>query len=120
MSAEKNLGMGEHDITVVRASALDDPAAYPREKDHPSSAPVEQVEYNDNDSADPNRKKKKWWSVFLEPGSAPQIILAALLAVAIGMTVNATVDKVPTAAIEIVGIPGRIWLRALTAVGEYS
>lgn len=34
------------------------------------------------------------------------------------MAVNATVGDVPEAATIILGIPGRLWLRALTAVGE--
>ena len=60
----------------------------------------------------------KWYRTFFEPGSAAQIVVAALVAVAIGMGVNVSVDTVPPAAIAIVGIPGRLWLRALQAVGE--
>jgi hypothetical protein len=115
MSQEKNLGSSDHDITVVRASALDSPDDYVTHKGHSMDTPVQTVEYPQDENDDPNRKKKKWWSIFLEPGSAPQIIVAAVLAIAIGMAVNATVDKVPKEAVEIVGIPGRIWLRALTA-----
>jgi UDP-N-acetylmuramyl pentapeptide synthase len=70
--------------------------------------------------ASPRKKlgEGKWWRIFLEPGSAVQIVGAALVAVAIGMAVNATVEEVPAAAVAIVGIPGRLWLRALQAVGE--
>lgn len=126
MSSEKKFGLDPHDITVVRAFALDSPdnvSATSQDKDkvYPSKVHtdiVNSVNYpsdsEDQNGRDPNRKKK-WYAVFLEPGGAPQIIVAALLAIAIGMTVNATVDEVPTAAIEIVGIPGRLWLRALTA-----
>jgi hypothetical protein len=73
--------------------------------------------YNDA----PPRKRKigegRWYRVFFEPGSAVQIICAAALAIVIGMIVNVTVDEVPTAAVALVGIPGRLWLRALQAVG---
>ena len=68
------------------------------------------------------RKKRigegRWYRTFFEPGSAAQIVVAALIAVAIGMAVNVSVDSVPPAVIAIVGIPGRLWLRALQAVGE--
>lgn len=63
-------------------------------------------------------KDRKWWHSIKEPGSAIQIVLAAIVAIAIGMAVNATVDTVPASALAILGIPGRLWLRALTAVGE--
>lgn len=70
----------------------------------------------------PGRKKRigegRWYRIFFEPGSAAQIAVAALIAVAIGMAVNVSVDSVPLAGIAIVGIPGRLWLRALQAVGE--
>lgn len=70
----------------------------------------------------PGGKKKigegKWWRVFFEAGHAVQIIIAALIAIAIGMVVNVTVDEVPAAATALVGIPGGLWLRALQAVGE--
>lgn len=56
-AAEKNLGLGDHDITVVRASALESPGDYPKEKNLSTSVPVEQVEYNEN-GEDENRKKK--------------------------------------------------------------
>ena len=47
-----------------------------------------------------------------------QIVVAALLAIAIGLTVTNTVDKVPDAARAIIGIPGVLWLRSLRAVGQ--
>lgn len=65
----------------------------------------------------PKSRGRRVWNHVKQPGSAPQIVGAALLAVAIGMAVNASVDEVPEAAITIVGIPGRCWLRALTATG---
>ncbi|KAH8729396.1 Sodium:dicarboxylate symporter [Ilyonectria robusta] len=60
--------------------------------------------------------KKPWWHSVKEPGSALQIILAALLAIAIGLTVSTQVDEVPPAARVILSIPGDLWLRALKAV----
>lgn len=62
-------------------------------------------------------KKKPWWSSIKEPGSALQIITAALLAIAIGMAVTTQVEKVPDAARVIISIPGDLWLRSLKAVG---
>ncbi len=61
--------------------------------------------------------KRPWWYSIKEPGSAFQIVTAATLAVAIGMTVTSTVDEVPAAAQAILGIPGILWLRSLRAVG---
>ncbi|KAM3423342.1 hypothetical protein BST61_g779 [Cercospora zeina] len=49
------------------------------------------------------------------PGSALQIVIAALLAVGIGLAVSFTVDEVPEAAPVILEIPGTLWLRALRA-----
>ncbi|KAJ8518929.1 hypothetical protein ONZ45_g4060 [Pleurotus djamor] len=60
--------------------------------------------------------KKPWWHSVKEPGSATQIVIAAVLAIAIGMAVTTTVDKVPEAATVLLAIPGRLWLRALRAV----
>lgn len=75
--------------------------------------------YNDPEPRQPTRKigEGRWFRPFFEPGSAVQIICAAALAIVIGMVVNVTVDEVPPAAIAILGIPGRLWLRALQAVG---
>lgn len=60
--------------------------------------------------------KKPWWHNVFEAGSVSQIIIAAVLAVAIGIAVSYSVDNIPKAAIVLVGIPGRLWLRALRAV----
>lgn len=75
-----------------------------------------------NEPRAPKRKigEGRWYRPFFEPGSAVQIICAAALAIAIGMAVNVTVDEVPAAAVAIVGIPGRLWLRALQAVGRFT
>ncbi|KAF7541529.1 hypothetical protein G7Z17_g11952 [Cylindrodendrum hubeiense] len=60
--------------------------------------------------------KKPWWHSIKEPGSALQIILAALVAIGIGLAVSTQVDEVPEAARVILSIPGDLWLRALKAV----
>jgi hypothetical protein len=52
------------------------------------------------------------------PGSALQIVLAAIIALAIGLAVSATVTDIPEAAPAILEIPGSLWLRALRATGE--
>ncbi|KAI5368137.1 Putative sodium:dicarboxylate symporter [Septoria linicola] len=49
------------------------------------------------------------------PGSALQIVLAAVLAIGIGLAVSLTVDEIPEAAPVILEIPGTLWLRALRA-----
>ena len=64
--------------------------------------------------------KKPWWHDIKELGSAPQIVLAAALAIAIGMAVTSTVDDIPDAASTILAIPGTLWLRSLRAVGQCS
>ncbi|KAJ3467443.1 hypothetical protein FSOLCH5_004090 [Fusarium solani] len=60
--------------------------------------------------------KRPWWYSIKEPGSALQIISAALLAIAIGLVVTTQVEKVPDAARVIISIPGDLWLRSLKAV----
>jgi len=87
----------------------------------PSQEPEVSVSpsYNDPETRQAKRKigEGRWFRPFFEPGSAVQIICAAVVAIVIGMVVNVTVDEVPPAAIAILGIPGRLWLRALQAVG---
>ncbi|KAF1835609.1 Sodium:dicarboxylate symporter [Decorospora gaudefroyi] len=61
-------------------------------------------------------EKKTFIQKVLTPGSVWQIIIAALLAIAIGLAVTTTVDEVPEAAIVLLAIPGNLWLRALRAV----
>ena len=66
--------------------------------------------------------KRNWyqqlWDSFKTPGSAVQIIVAALLAIAIGLAVSTTVTDIPEAVPIIMKIPGTLWLRALRATGE--
>ncbi|KKY32674.1 putative excitatory amino acid transporter 2 [Diaporthe ampelina] len=59
--------------------------------------------------------KKPWWHPIKEPGSAAQIVISAVLAIAIGLAVTSTVDSVPEACTAILAIPGTTWLRALRA-----
>ncbi|KAL2817555.1 Sodium:dicarboxylate symporter [Aspergillus granulosus] len=59
--------------------------------------------------------KKPWWNAIREPGSALQIVIAAAIAIAIGLAVSSTVEEIPYAAPTILEIPGALWLRALRA-----
>lgn len=73
---------------------------------------------------EPETPKQPWYislkKSFLTPGSATQIVSAALVAIAIGLIVTTQVDDIPVAAIEIISIPGDLWLRALQAVGKLT
>ena len=60
--------------------------------------------------------KKPWWHSVRVAGSATQIVIAAALAIVVGMAVTTTVDDIPKEASTILAIPGRLWLRALKAV----
>lgn len=62
--------------------------------------------------------EKRWWHPIKEPGSAAQIVIAAVLAIAIGLAVTSTVDSVPEACPPLLGILGTTWLRALRATGK--
>ncbi|KAL4864259.1 hypothetical protein BDV12DRAFT_205842 [Aspergillus spectabilis] len=59
--------------------------------------------------------KKPWWYSIREPGSAFQIVIAAGVAIAIGLAVSSTVDDIPYEAPTLLEIPGALWLRALRA-----
>merc|ERR1711881_463307 len=58
---------------------------------------------------------QRLWKTTKTPGSAIQILIAAIIAIAIGMAVTATVQDIPEAAPVILEIPGSLWLRALRA-----
>ena len=75
---------------------------------HADGAPVEE------------QRKKAWYMRVLEPGNVFQIIIAAVLALAIGLGVSAGVgvDNIPPAAPAILAIPGTLWLRCLQTVGK--
>ncbi|KAL3480470.1 Sodium:dicarboxylate symporter [Aspergillus californicus] len=59
--------------------------------------------------------KKPWWYSIREPGSALQIVIAAAIAIAIGLSVSSTVDDIPYEVPTLIEIPGALWLRALRA-----
>ena len=80
----------------------------------PTSAPSDEYGRVAPTTATP--EKRTWKQRVMEPGSVWQIIIAALLAIAIGLAVTTTVEEVPKAAIAILAIPGTLWLRALKAV----
>lgn len=86
----------------------------------PKTASMEQTPSNQPgmvvDDDGQRKANRKWWHGIKEPGHALQIVVAAILAIAIGMAVTNTVDEVPAAASAIIGIPGTLWLRALRAV----
>ena len=82
--------------------------------------PVKTGESQDGAAADDVKKswKRRLWDTLKTPGSALQIVVAAVIAVAIGMAVTASVDDIPEAAPAILEIPGSLWLRALRATGK--
>lgn len=88
-----------------------------------NESPTEQAEPVTSRStgsiSEENGPKKPWWSSIKEPGSALQIIVAAILAIAIGMIVTTQVDEVPEAARILISIPGDLWLRSLKAIGMF-
>jgi len=71
----------------------------------------------DEPAAPPKKRtfKQKFMGALKEPGSALQIVIAAILGIVIGISVTTTVEEVPDAAVAILGIPGVLWLRALKA-----
>ncbi|KAF9775727.1 hypothetical protein IL306_006145 [Fusarium sp. DS 682] len=86
---------------------------------HPVQVPTNSSNDTPHDHAEEEIVKKPWWHGFKEPGSALQIIVAALLAIAIGVVIATQVDDIPEAVPVIVGIIGNMWLRALKAVGKF-
>lgn len=132
--SEKPDGTAYHDVSITPAPAQIDPEGHvagtnqgvtpigggKSEYDEGSSRhnSASRVHYEVAEEARPGTWYGRMWKSFKTPGSALQIIVAAVIAIAIGMAVNATVDDIPNAALVILGIPGRLWLRSLTAVGE--
>lgn len=72
----------------------------------------------DEESQDGYPKKPPYWRRLII-NTTFQMIVAALLAVTIGLTVAATVEKVPEEAKEFLVLPGYMWLRAVKAVGTF-
>lgn len=60
--------------------------------------------------------KKPFWKSFFGWGGAGLILIAAILAIIIGVIVNSTTTSVPDEALQLVELPGSLWLRALKAV----
>ena len=85
--------------------------------EHPDEQRVSQVSTDTSEDAGAPKKKKVWYSSVFEAGSATQIVIAAVLAIALGLGITAAVDTVPVAATKILAIPGQLWLRCLKAVG---
>lgn len=81
-------------------------------RQHPSASSQEQ----------PIREKRTFARAVIdnlkEPGSALQIVIAAALAIAIGLIVTSTTDSIPAPVAPLIGIPGTLWLRSLKAVGK--
>lgn len=87
---------------------------------HPVQVPTNSSGDIPHDHAEEEVVKRPWWHSFKEPGSALQIISAALLAIVIGVIIATQVDSIPPAVPVILGIIGNMWLRALKAVGKFS
>ncbi|KAK4129460.1 glutamate transporter [Parathielavia appendiculata] len=87
------------------------------EKRHAADAGATERQVSNSTQAEDEavRVRKPWWQPVVEAGSAVQIVIAAVLAIAIGVAVSYTVADIPAAAVTLVGIPGRLWLRALRA-----
>lgn len=62
-------------------------------------------------------QKHPWWQHITKP--AVQMVIAAVLAVATGIAVAATVDEVPDAARALLVVPGELWLRGLKCIGKH-
>lgn len=88
----------------------------PDNKEPIGAAPHPVPTNSSHDVAQEEVVKRPWWASIKEPGSALQIICAALLAILIGVVVATQVDSVPEAARVIISIPGDLWLRCLKAV----
>lgn len=103
---------------AVRLSPMDEKTTQSVRESSPPSDPTALSPQTTIETGDDITAKRTLWQRVKEPGSVWQIIIAALLAIAIGLSVSTTVDEVPDAAIAIIGIPGTLWLRALQAVGR--
>ncbi|CZT19396.1 related to excitatory amino acid transporter [Ramularia collo-cygni] len=59
--------------------------------------------------------KQRFVRALVTPGSAIQIVIAAVLGLGIGLAVSSTTEDIPEAAPVLLQIPGQLWLRALRA-----
>lgn len=82
-----------------------------------SVAAGRQPSFYERDNVSVHTIQEPWWAGVRKRVSAPQIIIAALLALAIGLPVALTVDNIPKEVSPLLGIVGTLWLRALKAVG---
>lgn len=80
----------------------------------PLPAPATSPTEHDGDAT--TSPKHAWWHPITKP--VVQMLIAAALAVIIGIVVAATVDNVPDAVRALLAIPGDLWLRALKCIGE--
>lgn len=84
--------------------------------------PKTTVSSNEGEPTEEVHERRKWHRFLLdnlkERGSALQIVIAAALAIAIGLIVTSTTDSVPAPVAPLVGILGTLWLRSLKAVGK--
>ncbi|KAH7392393.1 Sodium:dicarboxylate symporter [Phaeosphaeria sp. MPI-PUGE-AT-0046c] len=87
-----------------------------RSTSSPSSGPTDIPSGPGMHIAQEEEPKKTFLQRVKEPGSVWQIIIAAILAIAIGLIVTTQVKDIPPAAIALCAIPGTLWLRALRAV----
>lgn len=110
------------DNEVRRTSSTSSPPTYDEKAGEKTAGIGENVRRTsttmspDQHATTEQETKKPWWNSVRVAGSATQIVIAAALAIAIGMAVTTTVDDIPKEASTILAIPGRLWLRALKAV----
>ena len=75
----------------------------------------------DEDPTEPKRTfTQRFVASLKQPGSAIQIIIAASVAIIIGLSISTTVTEIPEAVPVILEIPGDLWLRALQATSKLS
>jgi len=110
------------DNEVHRASSSTSPPTYDEKTTEKTAGIGENVRRTattmstDQQTKTEQTTKKPWWHSVRVAGSATQIVIAAALAIVVGMAVTTTVDDIPKEASTILAIPGRLWLRALKAV----
>lgn len=112
--------MAEKDIKGVEPTTLPSPDFKGGEKIREGS-PISDPALSPQSSVEEGEERRKtFWERVKEPGSVWQILIAAILAIGIGMAVTSTVDEVPDACVVLLQIPGDLWLRALKCVGTYT
>ena len=111
-------------IDSSHSDRLDDTAITMSKAQTDARTPEEMVDVHSVDSPEAAQPKRsmgqRFTKTLMTPGSALQIVGAAIVAIAIGMAVTTTVDNIPEAAPVILEIPGALWLRALRATGTLN